>query len=293
MEKNLDLKNVSIKLASPDEILAWSYGEVTKPETINYRTQRPEKDGLFSERIFGPTRDYECYCGKYKKVRYKGLVCEKCGVEVTRSAVRRERMGHIQLASPVAHIWFMRTVPSKLSLLLDLSVPKLEKVIYYAAYIVTAVNEANRDRAADSITKEFKSIKKEKGADLGEVADRAENLKEILKTLRPGLMLTETEYYTLAERFGDVFEADRGAGAVRKILERMDLKEATRSLKKELKEVKDDNRMRRLLRRLKLVRSLIKSGVRPEWMVLTALPILPPTSARWLPWTAGATRLPT
>ncbi|MEK7513030.1 MAG: DNA-directed RNA polymerase subunit beta', partial [Patescibacteria group bacterium] len=131
--KNQDLKSISIRVASPDEILSWSHGEVIKPETLNYRTQRPEKDGLFSERIFGPTKDYECYCGKYKKVRYKGIVCEKCGVEVTRAVVRRERMGHITLAAPVAHIWFLRTVPSTLSLLLAISVPKLEKVIYDVA----------------------------------------------------------------------------------------------------------------------------------------------------------------
>src|SRR3989338_6594849 len=146
MERNLDLKSISIRIASPEEILSWSHGEVIKPETLNYRTQRPEKDGLFSERIFGPTKDYECYCGKYKKIRYKGVTCEKCGVEVTRSIVRRERMGHISLASPVTHIWFLKTVPSKLSLLLNIPVPKLEKVVYYAAYIVTSVNEESRAR---------------------------------------------------------------------------------------------------------------------------------------------------
>jgi len=146
-----DIKKISIKIASPEEILEWSahrgpngekvYGEVTKPETLNYRTQRPEKDGLFSERIFGPVKDYECYCGKYKKIKYKGIVCEKCGVEVTHSSVRRERMGHIKLAAPVSHIWFLKTVPSRLSLMLNISEPKLEKVIYYAAYVVTKVND--------------------------------------------------------------------------------------------------------------------------------------------------------
>ena len=275
MERNRDIKYVSIRVASPDEMIAWSHGEVTKPETLNYRTQRPEKDGLFSERIFGPTKDYECYCGKYKKVKYKGLVCEKCGVEVTRSIVRRERMGHITLAAPVAHIWFLRTVPSKLSLLLDISVPKLEKVIYYASYIVTSVNEENKKRAMGALEGELKTLKGEK-KELKSFSDAGKELRDVLKSLRPGIIMSEQEYYDLAERFGDVFEADRGAGAVRKILEQLDLKKLQRELKSELAEAKDENRVRRVLRRMKLIRSLIKSGVRPEWMILTVLPILPP-----------------
>src|SRR3989338_3004635 len=142
-----DFSAVRLKLASPSEIRSWSHGEVTKPETINYRTQRPEKDGLFSERIFGPVKDWECYCGKYKRVRYKGVVCDKCGVEVTRSVVRRERMAHIELASPVTHIWFLRSVPSRLGLALNVSPQKLEKVIYYSAFIITQVNEEARKQA--------------------------------------------------------------------------------------------------------------------------------------------------
>ena len=272
--QQLDINNISIRLASPDEILKWSYGEVTKPETLNYRTQRPEKDGLFSERIFGPTKDYECYCGKYKKVRYKGVTCEKCGVEVTRAIVRRERMGHIALATPVAHIWFMRTVPSKLSLLLDIPVSKLEKVIYYAAFVVTHVNEDARKHALESIARELKGLKG--SPDMDEIMSKAENVKQVVTTLRPGLILTESEYFTLSERFADVFEADRGAGAVRKILEQIDLKLLVKNLRKELAEVRDESRMKRILRRLKLTQSLVDSGIRPEWMVITALPILPP-----------------
>ncbi|MDI6820749.1 MAG: DNA-directed RNA polymerase subunit beta' [Patescibacteria group bacterium] len=287
MDKNTNLKYISIKVASPEEILAWSHGEIIKPETLNYRTQRPEKDGLFSERIFGPTKDYECYCGKYKKVRYKNLVCEKCGVEVTRSVVRRERMGHITLAAPVAHVWFLRTVPSRLSLLLDISVPKLEKVIYYAAYIVTNVNDENKLRALNSIDKEFKSIKRDKKREVKFINEEAENLKTILTSLRPGLILSETEYYGLAERFGDVFEADRGAGAVRKILEQIDLKVAARELNKEFKNVKDENRMRRLSRRLRLIQSLLKANLRPEWMILTVLPVLPPELRPMVPLDGG------
>ncbi len=274
---NTDLKEISIRLASPQEILSWSHGEVIKPETLNYRTQRPEKDGLFSERIFGPTKDYECYCGKYKKVRYKGIVCEKCGVEVTRSIVRRERMGHISLATPVAHIWFLRTVPSRVSILLDISVPKLEKVIYYAAYIVTAVNEESRKRALETLKREVKGQKEEtKGKDLEKIVDQAVRLREILEGLGVGMIITEEEYFQLAERFGDVFEADRGAGAIRRILEGINLAKLEKEVEKELGETGDENRTKKLYRRLKLVRSLMKSNIRPEWMILTELPILPP-----------------
>ncbi|MDO8557455.1 MAG: DNA-directed RNA polymerase subunit beta' [Candidatus Jorgensenbacteria bacterium] len=278
---------VSIKLASPEDIIGWSHGEVLKAETLNYRTQRPEKDGLFSERIFGPTKDYECYCGKYKKVRYKGVTCEKCGVEVTRAIVRRERMGHINLATPVAHIWFLRTVPSKLGLMLDLSVSKLEKVIYYAAYIVTSVNVENRKRALDALAKEFKSLRSEKDANVEELAEKMKKLQEVVAALRPGLIITETEYFTLAERFGDVFEADRGAGAIRKILASLDVKTLVREVTKELETVKDDNKRKRLLRRLKLAQSILKSNVRPEWMVMTVLPVLPPDLRPMVPLEGG------
>src|SRR3989338_1930338 len=239
MERRVDLKSIKITVASPDDVLRWSHGEVTKPETLNYRTQRPEKEGLFSERIFGPTKDYECYCGKYKKIRYKGIVCEKCGVEVTRAVVRRERMGHIALATPVSHIWFLRNVPSKLSLILNISVPKLEKVIYYAAFIVTAVDEESRKRALTSLEKEFKTLKTDKTLNKEELKQTMENTKDILSVLQKGLILTEAEYYSLAERFGDVFEADRGAGAIRKILEQINLKEMSSEIKKELNIVKD------------------------------------------------------
>ena len=273
-ERSVDLKSLSISIASPEEMLQWSHGEVIKPETLNYRTQRPEKDGLFSERIFGPTKDYECYCGKYKKVRYKGITCEKCGVEVTRSIVRRERMGHITLAAPVTHIWFLKTVPSKLSLLLDISVPKLEKVIYYAAFIVTSVNNETRKEALSKIKAEFRSLSKEKATKGME--DVKERHEEILSVLKPGLILTEQEYYSLAEIFGDVFEADRGAGAIRKILEKMDMNKLRKELEVELTEVKDVNKKKRILGRLKLIHSLTKSGIKPEWTVMTILPVLPP-----------------
>jgi DNA-directed RNA polymerase subunit beta' len=252
LDKDLkDIKAIAIKLASPEKITSWSSGEVTKAETINYRTQRPEKDGLFSERIFGPTKDWECYCGKYKKIRYKGVVCDKCGVEVTRSIVRRERMGHINLAAPVAHIWFMRSVPSRLSLILDVPLPKLEKVVYYAAYIVTGINKDAKD---------YDSKKKEL---------LAENIK-------PGLILNENEYQEFSKRFGRVIEVESGAGAIQKILENLNLKSLVGDLEEELKETKDVNRQTRILRRLNLAKSMIKSGIKPEWMIMTVLPVLPP-----------------
>lgn len=278
-----DIKKIGIKLASPEEILEWSahkgpngekvYGEVLKPETLNYRTQRPEKDGLFSERIFGPVKDFECYCGKYKKVKYSGIVCEKCGVEVTRSSVRRERMGHIKLATPVAHIWFLKTVPSRLSLILDISEPKLEKVIYYAAYIVTSVNEENKKRVLENLDKELKSLK---GEEKDELRKKQEKIKEILKILKPGLVLGYEEYVTLAERFGDVFEAGQGAEAVRKLLEQIDLKVLSKELEKKIEEADDILKQRKIFLRLRLVRSMLKANVRPEWMILTVLPVLPP-----------------
>ncbi len=279
MSRDVNVKSISVSVASPEDILSWSYGEVLKPETLNYRTQRPEKDGLFSERIFGPTKDYECYCGKYKKIRYKGITCEKCGVEVTRSIVRRERMGHVTLATPVAHIWFLRNVPSKLGLLLNISVSKLEKVIYYAAYIVTSVDEENRKRTIAMLDSEFKSVsngKDAKGAAAKDMKDRQKRVKEVLSTLEPGLILTESEYYMLSEQFGDVFEADRGAGAIRKILEQLDVKKIASEIRHDLKTVRDASREKRLLRRLQLVKSLLKGNIRPEWMVWTVLPVLPP-----------------
>ena len=159
-QQKTNFKSILIKLASPEKILSWSHGEITKPETINYRSQRPERDGLFDEKIFGPTKDYECYCGKYRKIRYKGIVCDKCGVEVTKSIVRRERMGHIELAVPMAHIWFLRSIPSRMGLLLDLSINDLEKVIYYSGYIVISVDEAKREEMLKEIEKEFKSKNK-------------------------------------------------------------------------------------------------------------------------------------
>ncbi|MDP2598377.1 MAG: DNA-directed RNA polymerase subunit beta' [Candidatus Liptonbacteria bacterium] len=274
-----DFSALKIGVASPDEILKWSHGEVIKPETINYRTQRPEKDGLFSERIFGPTKDYECYCGKYRRVRYKGVVCDKCGVEVTRAVVRRERIGHIALATPVSHIWFLKSVPSRLSLMLDVPAQKLERVIYYSAYIVTEVKEDLRSAALKDLGRELKgklkiSVKDKKTkADLQEAADLTESY---LDDLRVGQVLSEMEYFNLSRRFGSVFKAASGAEAVRFILEKMDLRKETQKIEKDLETAKDPMSQSKMLRRLKMFRSMVKNGSRPEWMIMTILPVLPP-----------------
>ena len=268
--------SIKLKIASPEEILKSSYGEVIKPETINYRTQRPEKDGLFSERIFGPTKDYECYCGKYKKIRYKGIKCDKCGVEVTRSIVRRERMGHINLATPIAHIWFLRSVPSRIGLAVNVPVSKLEKVIYHAAFIVVSVDEDRRKSALAEIDKELKSRKKTEDDIQDELETAAEQIRHTLKALRPGMVLSETEYYSFSRRFGDVFVSMSGAEGVRRVLQNIDLNKEIQATEKELTKTDDVNRRQYLFRRLKFFTAMQRNGIKPEWMIMTELPVLPP-----------------
>lgn len=256
---NPEFDVIKLKVASPEDILSWSYGEIIKPETINYRTQRAEKDGLFSERIFGPTKDWECYCGKYRRVRYKGVVCDKCGVEVTRSIVRRERMGHIKLAAPVVHIWFLRSIPSKIGLFLDAPLSKIEKVIYYVNYIITSINEDNRKRVLAEIEKEFKSRKKgakEEGVKTDALKEAAMETKRLLSGLYLGQILSESEFYNLARKFGDVFEAGSGGEAIRKILEQADLKKMVDEINNELKDAKEPAKKVRLLKRLKVISSM-------------------------------------
>ncbi len=270
----MNFKALKLKIASPEEITSWSRGEVLKAETINYRTQRPEKDGLFSERIFGPTKDYECYCGKYRRIRYKGIICDRCGVEITKSSVRRERMGHIKLATPVSHIWFLRTAPSKIGLFLNAPIQRLEKVVYYAAYIISEVNEENKKSALEELEREFKSRKKSE--DAKELEEAMLQTKQELLSLKPGKILIEAEYFNLARRFADVFKAGSGAEVIRKILENLDLKKEASQIESELKNTKEVSRERYLFSRLKLIRSFIKNNMRPEWMILTVLPVLPP-----------------
>ncbi|GLC89975.1 DNA-directed RNA polymerase subunit beta' [Lysinibacillus piscis] len=231
-----EFEYMKIGLASPDKIRSWSYGEVKKPETINYRTLKPEKDGLFCERIFGPTKDWECHCGKYKRVRYKGVVCDRCGVEVTRAKVRRERMGHIELAAPVSHIWYFKGIPSRMGLILDMSPRALEEVIYFASYVVIDPGATN---------------------------------------LESKQLLSEKEYRAYREKFGTSFEASMGAEAIKKLLANIDLEDETYSLKEELKSAQGQRRTR-AIKRLEVVESFRNSGNSPEWMILDVLPVIPP-----------------
>jgi len=281
-----DLEAIRIKLASPEEILDWSHGEIAKPETINYRTQKAEKDGLFCEKIFGPSKDYECYCGKYRRIRYKGVICDRCGVEVTKSAVRRERMGHIKLACPVSHIWFLRGLPSRIGMVLDIPMQQLEKVIYFAAYIVTSVNEEAKKRVLEEIKKEYKIKLKAQSSKLKtkkkELKDALDGLKtardkakEEINNIKALRVFSEIEYYDYSLKYGEVFEAGTGAETLRKIFEKFDIKKEIQKLKKEEEKTAAISR-RKILRRLRFLQGLVKSEIKPEWMFLTVIPVLPP-----------------
>jgi len=239
---------IRIKLASPETIRSWSYGEVKKPETINYRTFKPERDGLFCSKIFGPVKDYECLCGKYKRLKHRGVVCEKCGVEVTQAKVRRERMGHIDLASPVAHIWFLKSLPSRIGLLLDMTLREIERVLYFEAYVVI---------------------------DPG------------MTLLETGQLLTDEQYLEAVEEHGDDFDARMGAEAVHDLLKDIDMQSEAENLREEIDATKSETKLKRLTKRLKLVESFIASGNRPEWMVMTILPVLPPDLRPLVPLDGG------
>jgi len=297
--KTSDFDAIRLKLASPEEILAWSHGEVIRPETINYRTQKPERDGLFCERIFGPTKDWECACGKYKKIRYKGVVCDKCGVEVTRSVIRRERMGHITLQVPATHVWFLRGLSSKIGLILNLSIQSLEKVVYFANFIITEVDEGLKEATLDQIKREYKSKKKNiedaYDREYKEAADKAakdqalkmkeekttsldsdyEETKTELKELKPLLIITEQEYQNLSMKFGHLFEAGIGADAVRKLLSKINLEKSIKKLEEKLTGAQDAKR-EKLVKRLKLLKNFRNNNIRPEWMVLNIIPVIPP-----------------
>jgi len=285
----MDLASIKLKIASPEDILSWSYGEVTKPETINYRTQKPEREGLFSEAIFGPTKDWECYCGKYKRIRYKGIICDRCGVEVTRSIVRRERMGHIKLAAPVAHIWFLRGVPSKIASVLGTSLIELERVVYFASYMVSRVNEELKAEAMKRIESEFKSKMKnakndEETANLKELKEREKNN---LRSLRKYQVLSELDYRDMSIKYGEVFEAGIGAEAIRRLLEEVNLEELVVHLEAELKKEINPLEQRKLARRLKFVKSMHRSNIRPEWTILSVLPVIPPALRPMVPLDGG------
>ena len=228
-----DFEAVLMRLASPDRINDWSYGEITKPETINYRTQRPEKNGLFDERVFGPEKDYECYCGKYRGIRFRGIVCEKCGVEITRAIVRRERMGHIDLATPVAHIWFLRGIPSRIALMLGISAAEVEKVVYFAGYIVTSVNEEERTRLLKDLEMELDSkVKAAQNADTKtELKEKAQKAKREIESIQEGVVLEEAAYHLYAVKYGAMFRAAIGAEALYNILKKIDLETLVKTLK--------------------------------------------------------------
>jgi len=272
-----DFNELVLKVASPEKIREWSYGEVSKPETINYRTGRSERGGLFDERIFGPEKDYECYCGKYRRIRYKDIICEKCGVEVTRSIVRRERMGHIELASPVAHIWFLRGVPSRIGLLLDTPVADLEKVIYFAGYIVTKVNEEEKAKVIKNVEAEYKSkiksVNDEKGRE--KLKELLQNAKRELTDLVPGKVLDEVVFHRFSMKYSAVFEASIGAEALYNIFKSIDLPKLRTKLEAALEKASALER-EKLDKRLSLVKAMASSKVRPEWMFLKAVPVIPP-----------------
>lgn len=272
-----DFNYITLKLASPEQIKEWSYGEVTKPETINYRTGRSERGGLFDEKIFGPEKDYECYCGKYRRIRYKDIICEKCGVEVTRSIVRRERMGHIELSTPVAHIWFLRGVPSRMSILLNISVSDLEKVIYFAGYIITKVYEEEKEIIIENLDKEYKTKLKNTNDD-----ETKEKLKALLSSIKKeigeiyeGKVLNEISFHHFSLKYGTCFEANIGAEAIYSIFKNLDLnklKNHTESMLEKASIIEKG----KLQKRLSLIRAMIYAGIRPEWMLLTVIPIIPP-----------------
>ena len=247
-EKSEDFDSIRIGLASPEMIRSWSYGEVKKPETINYRTFKPERDGLFCAKIFGPVKDYECLCGKYKRLKHRGVICEKCGVEVALAKVRRERMGHIELASPVAHIWFLKSLPSRIGLLLDMTLRDIERILYFESYVVT---------------------------DPG------------LSTLDQGQLLNDEQYYEAMEEFGDEFTAKMGAEAIQDMMAAIDLVSEVERLREEIPQTNSETKIKKLSKRLKLLEAFASSGNRPEWMVLRVLPVLPPDLRPLVPLDGG------
>ncbi len=240
---------IRISIASPERILSWSFGEIKKPETINYRTFKPERDGLFCARIFGPVKDYECLCGKYKRMKYRGVTCEKCGVEVTLQKVRRERMGHIELASPVAHIWFLKSLPSRIGLMLDMTLRDLERILYFEQYVV---------------------------------------IEPGLTDLKNGQLLTEEEYLDAQDQYGlDAFTAGIGAEAIREMLKAIDVEAEAEKLREELKEATGELKPKKIIKRLKLVENFRESSNRPEWMIMTVIPVIPPELRPLVPLDGG------
>ncbi|MBN2093761.1 MAG: DNA-directed RNA polymerase subunit beta' [Candidatus Zambryskibacteria bacterium] len=283
-----DFDIIKLSLASPEDIKNWSHGEVTKSETINYRTQRSERHGLFDEKIFGPDKDYECYCGKYKGIRYKGIICEKCGVEITRSIVRRERMGHIDLCAPVAHIWFLKSMPSRVALLLGVTSIEVEKVIYFAGYIITKVFEEEKKSVIKDLDVEFKTKVKmapdQKTKD--ELKEKLLLTKKEIDGITEGRIIDEIIYHNYSLKYGTFFEARIGAEAIYDIFKTIDLNELEIKIKEELEKSKSID-LTKTAKRLALVQSLLRSNTRPEWMFLTRIPVIPPAMRPMVPLDGG------
>src|SRR3982750_478026 len=249
VQQNETFDAIKIGLASPEKIRSWSYGEVKKPETINYRTFKPERDGLFCARIFGPVKDYECNCGKYKRMKHRGVVCEKCGVEVIQSKVRRERLGHINLATPVAHIWFLKSLPSRIGNLLDITLKDLEKVLYCESFVVIDPKES---------------------------------------PFQAGELLSEDKYYKAIEELGEEsFVAGMGGEAVRELLRKIDIESLSVELRKDMREATSDAKRKKLAKRLKVAESFRESGNKPEWMMLDVIPVIPPDLRPLVPLDGG------
>jgi len=277
-----DFEAIRLSVASPEDILAWSHGEVLKPETINYRTQKPERDGLFCEKIFGPTKDWECYCGKYKKIRYKGIVCDKCGVEVTRSAVRRVRMGHIDLAVPVSHIWYSRGSSSVASIILNLSASDIEKIVYFASYVVLEVREDTRQASLESLEKEYQEyIAAVSEGKAGEEATRSEieqaykDTKSELQSLTKSMIISELTYRDLNAKYGQIVRVGIGAEAILELLKSLDLEAEIKQIDETIGKSTGLSRVK-VLRRLRVLQNMKTAGINPAWMVLSRLPVIPP-----------------
>jgi DNA-directed RNA polymerase subunit beta' len=269
--------SVGLKLADPETILDWSWGEVTKPETINYRTQRPEKHGLFDERIFGPVEDYECSCKKYRGIRYKGIICEKCGVEITRAIVRRDRMGHIDLCVPVSHIWFLRGVPSRIAMILGITASSVEKVIYFAGYIVTHVSESDRARIMNELDTEYKTklktLQNEEARDA--LKTRADDTAKEIKSIQQGTVLDEATFHKFSIKYSTLFEAKIGAESIYELFKNIDLAKLVQELEERYTKAGAMERLK-IDKRLTLIRGMLNAGVRPEWLFLTRIPVVPP-----------------
>lgn len=303
-----DFDAIRLAIASPERVLEWSHGKVTKPETINYRTQKPEKDGLFCERIFGPTKDWECYCGKYKGAHYRGVTCDRCNVLVARSIVRRERMGHIALAVPVTHVWFLRGTPSSIGLLLNMTAKSLEKVVYFASYLVTKVDETAKKQALKDLDAKFKGdqadvekkfaankkaegdelkkLAEQKSAELAELEETYTAQREQLDSLNVKAVISESDYRDVRDLYPDVFEAKIGAEAVKELLEQIDLDKTVKELTKTA-ETAQGQRKRKVLKRLKMLEGMKKASVRPEWMIMSNLPVIPPDLRPMVQLTGG------